>query len=471
MPKRSTEPRLFVVSNRLPVTIKRGPRGPESFRSTGGLVTAFEPTLRRHGGVWVGWPGSDLPPDVELTRPNDPYAIAAVPISRGELKHYYYGFANRTLWPLCHSLPTQTIFHLADWRAYQTINDRFAEHIARLAGSHDLVWVNDYHLFLLPSLLRERRLDVAIGFFLHIPFPPYDIFRLLPWATEILEGLLAANLVGLHVSGYVRNFMGCAERLLDARTDLRKGTIVHRGHTTRVAAFPLGIDFEHFQTLATKAPPAPLGAEKIIIGVDRLDYTKGIPHRIHALAHLLEKHPEHREHVTLLQIAVPSRSEVAEYRELKREIDELVGRINGRFATSTWSPIRYLYRSVPQTRLAGMYRDADVAIVTPLRDGMNLVAKEYVACQVKEPGVLILSILAGAAETMREAVLVNPYDLEGMVDRLHDALTMPRAERVKRLEALRMRERTSNVHVWAADFLENLTLAVEGTARLRRAGT
>ena len=457
---RSRDHRLIVVSNRLPVTIKRGPRGPESYRSTGGLVAAFEPTLTTHGGVWIGWPGTDLRGDEELTGPEDPYAIEPVPVSRAELKRYYDGFANGTLWPLFHSLPTQTVFQNRDWDTYREINDRFAEVVGSVAQRGDRVWINDYHLFLTPDGLRARRGDVPIGFFLHIPFPPYDIYRLLPWSTEVLVGLLGADLIGFHVKGYVRNFLDCAKRHLKAKVDRRRGTIELDGRTVQVAAFPLGIDFETFEAMAESAPESPLRhGERIILGVDRMDYTKGIPHRILAFARLLEKHPEHRKNVTLLQVAVPSRSEVPEYRYLRREIDELVGRVNGRFATASWSPIRYLYRSVPQDKLAGLYRDADVAVVTPLRDGMNLVAKEYVACQVRNPGVLVLSKLAGAAETMKEAVLVNPYDVEGTAESLHKALIMPKAERQRRLDALRDRERGSNVHVWAKDFLKSLDRA------------
>jgi trehalose 6-phosphate synthase/phosphatase len=451
--------RLIVVSNRLPVTIHRGPKGPERFRSTGGLIAAFEPTLRDRGGVWVGWPGIELRRGERLTHPDDPYDIEVVSIKRSELKSYYHGFANRTLWPLLHSLPTQTAFEHSDWQAYKLINRRFADVTTRTIRPGDTVWVNDYHLFLLPGLLRTNVTDAALGFFLHIPFPPFDIYRLLPWATEIMEGLLGADLIGFHVRGYVRNFLDCAKRLLGAKVDRRRKTVEHNGHVSKVGAFPLGIDFEHFEQLARAAPSRTWNDEQVILGVDRLDYTKGIPNRIHAFAHLLETYPEHRQRVTLLQVAVPSRSEVAEYRQLKREIDELVGRINGRFATATWSPIRYLYRSVPQDRLAGLYRDADVAIVTPLRDGMNLVAKEYVTCQVADPGVLVLSMMAGAAETMPEAVLVNPYNVEGTAEALHRALTMPEPERRERLDALRARERTNNVNVWAKSFLKQLAQA------------
>jgi trehalose 6-phosphate synthase/phosphatase len=294
-----------------------------------------------------------------------------------------------------------------------------------------------------------------VAFFLHIPFPPFDIFRLLPWDRELLRGLLACDLIGFHVRGYAQNFLDCAERSLGARVD-RKAMLVEYGdRTTRVGAFPLGIEFDNFESAAlASARPPETEDVKVVLGADRLDYTKGIPERMYAFEKLLEAYPEHREKVVLLQLAVPSRSQVAEYRDLKREIDELVGRINGRFATARWSPIRYLYRNIPQERLAGIYRDADVALVTPLRDGMNLVAKEFIACQVDDPGVLVLSRLAGAADTMREALLVNPYDIEGTAEGLHRALTMEETERSSRVAALRRREKRDDLDAWVKGFLE-----------------
>ncbi len=453
---------LVTVSNRLPVTVRRGPRGPERVRSSGGLVAAFEPMLEQRGGLWIGWPGLELRPGESVSDPEDLYQIKPVHIPRSEVKGYYHGFSNRALWPLFHSLPSQATFDTADWEAYERVNARFAGAAADAIEPGDLVLVNDYHLLLAPQRLRRGLPDTPIGFFLHIPFPPYDVFRVLPWARPILRGLLAADLIGFHVSGYVRNFLDCARRLLGAQVDLRRGVISLDKRMSRVAALPLGIDYSHYESLARAAPDSAFTeGEKVVLGVDRLDYTKGIPQRLHAFARLLDAHPEHRQRVTLLQLAVPSRWEVSEYRELKREIDELVGRINGRFATATWSPIRYLYRSLPRDRLCGLYRDADVALVTPLRDGMNLVAKEYVACQVHDPGVLVLSHLAGAAETMAEALLVNPYNVEDTAVKLHLALTMPTVERRSRMEALRRREAATNVHTWARKLIHRLSAAAK----------
>lgn len=453
---------LILVSNRLPVTVKRTQGAIERVRSSGGLVSAFEPVLEDRGGLWVGWPGTELRDDETLTDPDDPFEIVPVHIPRGEVRGYYNGFSNRTLWPVFHTLPGDATFHEREWAAYERANQRFADVVARRAGDDAAVVVNDYHLMLLPEMLAERcRRDVAVAFFLHIPFPPYDVFRVLPWARRLLRGVLAADLVAFHTQNYVRNFLDCVARLTEFDVRPRSGTVEVDGRTIRVASLPIGIDFRHYESLARSAPERSHASERIVLGVDRLDYTKGIPQRLHAFARLLENHPDHRGRVAMVQLAVPSRAEVKEYRELKRQIDELVGRINGRFATERWTPIRYLYRAVSQERLAAMYRDADVAFVTPLRDGMNLVAKEYVACQVGDPGVLVLSHMAGAAETMREALRVNPYNVEDSAGKLHLALTMPRSERAHRMERLRARERRMNVHVWARRLLRRLAAAAD----------
>ena len=448
---------VIVASNRLPFTITRTARGSERRPSPGGLVSALDPVLRQRGGTWIGWPGGEVPEGEPLAGKDLPYRIRGVALSEAEIKSYYHGFSNRTLWPLMHSLPARSHFDRRQWEHYVTVNRRFAD-IANAeaeASKHALVWVHDYQLMLAPGHVRQARPETRLAFFLHIPFPPHDIFRLLPWAREILQGLLACDLVGFHVRGYAQNFLDCAERILGARVSPAELLVEYGDRTTRVGAFPIGIEFEHFARLAEQASPQPdMQREQVILGADRLDYTKGIPERLEAIERLLELYPEHREKVVLLQVAVPSRAQVAEYRELKSEIDEMVGRINGRFATANWSPIRYLYRTIPHERLCGLYRDADVALVTPLRDGMNLVAKEYVACQVRDPGVLILSSLAGAADTMREALLVNPYDIDRTAEVLHRALNMDEAERRSRVAALRRRERRDDVFAWVQQFLD-----------------
>jgi trehalose 6-phosphate synthase/phosphatase len=427
----------------------------ERRRSVGGLVSALEPVLRKRGGTWIGWPGIDLREGETLPAGDGEYRTDPVLLSESELSRYYHGFSNRTLWPLLHSMSERTRFDGREYASYEQVNDRFAERVAASAAGAGLAWIHDYHLMLAPRRVRGLVPEIPLGFFLHVPFPPFDLFRLLPWDRELLRSLLACDLIGFHVRGYAQNFLDCVERSLGARVHRDSMTVEYGDHTTRVGAFPLGIEFGLFESAARKAPHQPeVDGERVVLGADRLDYTKGIPERMRAFERLLELHPEHRERVVLLQIAVPSRSQVTEYRQLKREIDELVGSINGRFASAGWSPIRYLYRSFGRERLAALYRDADVALITPLRDGMNLVAKEYIACQVADPGVLVLSRLAGAADTMREALLVNPYDIDGTAETLHRALMMDEDERRSRVAALRRRERHHDLDAWTSSFID-----------------
>ena len=448
-----------MLSNRLPFTYERSDEGIVRRPSAGGLVSALEPALQRRGGTWIGWPGIALEHGEKLPHRTRKYGVSPVRIDPDEVEAYYYGFSNRTLWPLFHSLPGHARYDRDDWEAYQTVNERFAEAAYRHAATAGLVWINDYHLMVAPEFLRHVQPEVRQAFFLHIPFPPYDVFRMCPWDRELLRGLLACDLIGFHVEGYVMNFLDCAERILGARVDRERNVIEHGDRLVRVGSFPIGIEFEDFEQMARKAPASEgRPAQRMVLGVDRLDYTKGIPERILAFERLLERHPDQIEKVVLFQVAVPSRAEVAEYQDLKREIDELVGRVNGRFATPSWSPIRYLYRGIPRDELCALYRDADVALITPLRDGMNLVAKEYVACQTADPGVLVLSQMAGAAETMREALVVNPFSIDETAEALHRALTMDEAERTSRINALRRRERRDNVQAWAERFIETASI-------------
>jgi trehalose 6-phosphate synthase/phosphatase len=462
MPKGAKDT-LVVLSNRLPITLRRERGSLRADASSGGLVSALRPALHRQGGTWIGWPGVQL--KGRETRPQIDPAIELVPVllSPTEVKRYYHGFSTRTLWPLFHSLPERAQFDRREWDCYEVVNRRFADAAETACRDGQLVWIHDYHLLRTAAPLRERVPDARLAFFLHIPFPPFDLFRVLPWSRALLEGVLACDLIGFHSPGYVSNFLDTAERLLGARIDRASGQVELGERTTRVAAFPLGIDYTAYEKLAHGAPRK-TPTEQVILGVDRLDYTKGIPERISAFERFLELFPEHREKVVFIQLAVPSRDQVAAYQELKRSIDEHVGRVNGRFGTSTWTPIRYLYRSVSPERLSALYRDADVALVTPLRDGMNLVAKEFVACQVDDPGVLILSRLAGAAETMREALQVNPYDTDNVALKLHQALTMPVADRMDRITALQARERRRDVNQWLDGFLAS---ALEPRSRFR----
>jgi trehalose 6-phosphate synthase/phosphatase len=456
--------RLVVVSNRLPVisALQRGRTRLE--RAPGGLVSALDPALRARGGRWIGWPGGKLR-DTEAVGEfarDAGYEIVPVALSAREVRGFYLGFANGTLWPLLHSFPTRIELDREDWLTYEIVNRRFAAAAAAATSDSDLVWIHDYQLMRVGSHLRRARPAARIAFFLHVPFPHFDLFRILPWDRELLRGLLACDLVGFHCAGYAANFIDCAERLLGSRVDRVAGKIEHGERTVSVGVFPLGIDTARFAKLAEGAPDRTTLDPRIVLGVDRLDYTKGLPEKILAFERLLELHPEHHEHVVLLQIAEPSRDELPEYQRLKRQVDELVGRVNGRFSTSRWTPIQYLRRSVPPDELARLYRDADVALVTPLRDGMNLVAKEYVASQTREPGVLILSRLAGAAEAMQEAIHVNPYNMDAVAVALDEALKMDVAERAERMRALQLRERRHDVHAWLARFLEKAVAPVAG---------
>ncbi len=451
MPDRS----LVVLSNRLPFTVRRTRTSLEMEASAGGLVSAMDPALRGTGGTWLGWPGLELGEAETLPASGVPYHVVPVRITDEEVRGFYEGFANSTLWPLFHSLPERAIFDHRDWNLYHRVNRRFADAAIDIATASTLLWVHDYHLMLVPGIVRQSVPAAQLAFFLHIPFPPYDIFRVLPWDREVLYGLLGCDLIGFHVAGYAQNFLDCVERRLNLRVDRDNMVVQLSGRTVNVGAFPIGIDYDAFAGRAQPAERSDVaGPERIVLGVDRLDYTKGIPERIRAWARLLELYPEHHGQAVLLQVAVPSRSEVPEYQALKREIDELVGQINGQYATAHWSPIRYLYRSFPPDELTALYRDADVALITPLRDGMNLVAKEYVAAQQADPGVLILSRLAGAAETMHEALLVNPHNADETASALHRALTMEEPERRSRMAALQRRERQHDVKAWVQGFLD-----------------
>src|SRR5574341_1483197 len=459
---------LVVVSNRLPFRVERSGGALRVTRSPGGLVAALEPVLGQRGGVWVGWPGlsrEDVEAGGGFTLPEGgAVSYRAVPLSDHEVALYYGGFSNRTLWPLFHYFVARTRIDGAAWSVYERVNERFAqETAAAVQGVGDaLVWIHDYQLLRLPHHLRRLVPACPIAFFLHVPFPASDVFRVLPWSRSLLRGMLAADLVGFHVPAYAEHFLTCAERLLGCEIDRAAGLVRFEGREVSVQAHPISVDVARVEELAARAPaPPPFphvteSDERVaeILGVDRLDYTKGIHERLLAVEEMLERHPVYRGRVVFTQLLVPSRERVAEYGELKREIAETVGRINGRFAEAGWSPIRYYVRSLPPEELVALYRQADVALVTPLRDGMNLVAKEYVVAQLENDGVLILSEMAGAAEELQEALVVNPFDIEAVAEALHRALSMPEDERRARMSSLRDRVRANDVHAWVRRFLD-----------------
>lgn len=459
---------LVVVSNRLPFSAVRGAEGLTLARAPGGLVSALEPVLERRGGVWVGWAGAPRE-DIEAAGGfplpvSDRVRYRHVPLSAHEIAQYYGGFANRTLWPLFHYFVGRTRIDAATWRVFEKVNQRVAQITAAEAPADALVWVHDYQLLRVPYHLRRLQPSARLAFFLHVPFPAADVFRVLPWSRSLLQGMLACDLVGFHIPSYVQHFLTCAERLLGCDVDRSAGVVRYEGRDVAAQAHPISIDVDLIERLAATAVPAPSprGEDRVaeVLGVDRLDYTKGVHERLLAIERLLERWPTYRRLVRFTQLLVPSRERVAEYTELKRQIDETVGRINGRFSEGGWSPVRYLVRSLPPQELVPLYRGADVALVTPLRDGMNLVAKEYVAAQLENDGVLILSEMAGAAEELQEALLVNPFDVDAVAEALDRAISMSADERHARMSALRDRVRARDVHAWVARFLESADGAI-----------
>ncbi|WP_242343335.1 bifunctional alpha,alpha-trehalose-phosphate synthase (UDP-forming)/trehalose-phosphatase [Anaeromyxobacter terrae] len=457
-------PRLLIVSNRLPVTVKAEDGAVSVTPSTGGLATGMSSPHERLGGLWIGWPGdlTGLGADgrAEVERRLSELRLAPVSLSPDEVARYYEGYSNGVLWPLFHYSVARLPQEVRDFDVYEAVNARFADAVAAHHRPGDLVWIHDYQLMLVPQLLRERIPDARIGFFLHIPFPSSEIFRVLPQRERILEGLLGADLVGFHTATYLRHFASSVLRLLGATSEVDR--ISWRDREVRLGVFPMGIDAAQLAELAetpevravAHAHRAP--GEQLLVGVDRLDYSKGIPRRLLAFQAMLRAHPELRERVRLVQVAVPSRENVEAYREYREEVDALVGRIHGEFATPSWSPIHYLYRGLSQAEIVALYRAADAVLVTPLRDGMNLVAKEFVASRPDGDGVLVLSELAGAAAELAEALLVNPYDLQQTAAAFHRALTMPEDERRTRMAALRQRVFGYDVHAWARAFLARL---------------
>jgi trehalose 6-phosphate synthase/phosphatase len=464
--------RLLIVSNRLPVTVHRGAGGGVIVeKSPGGLATGLKGPHERHDGLWIGWPG-----DVSLFTPAERETVDAqlsaahtVPIhlSPDEINRYYEGFSNGTLWPIFHYLLDRVPMDDGDWSMYEKINIKFADRIAEVYRDGDLVWVHDYQLLLVPALLRQRIPHARIGFFLHIPFPSSEIFRLLPQRERLLEGMLGADLIGFHTLDYLRHFGTALLRLLGVETDVDE--IHYRGRSIRLGAFPMGVDAQAFDALgADPEVIAELAAlreqspgRRLLLGIDRLDYTKGIRRRLAAFERLLQNHPEHRGTVQLVQVAVPTRTAVEAYRDFRRSVDEIVGHLNGAFATASWTPVHYLYRSLSDKSVAALYRAADVMLVTPIRDGMNLVAKEFVASRSQEDGVLVLSEFAGAASELGEALQINPYNVEHVARAMHQALTMPPDEQRARMVAMRERVFTHTAQAWADSFTAALSIQSE----------
>jgi len=469
---------FVVVANRLPVDLERLPDGTTSFkRSPGGLVTALEPLLRRRRGAWVGWRGvvdDDVDVDDEPIVQED-LRLIPVRLSADDVAQYYEGFSNATLWPLYHDVIVKPIYHRDWWERYVEVNRRFAEATSRAVARGGTVWVQDYQLQLVPKMLRTLRPDVTIGFFLHIPFPPVELFMQIPWRTEIIEGLLGADLVGFHLAGGAQNFLILSRRLLGANTSRgsvgvrsRFGHVELEERNVRVGAFPISIDSGELDQTArgrkirrrAQEIRAELGdPRKVLLGVDRLDYTKGIDVRLHAFSELLAEGRVKRDDTVLIQLATPSRERVESYQILRNDIEREVGHINGEYAEVGHPVVHYLHRPVPRDELIAFFVASDVMLVTPLRDGMNLVAKEYVACRSDLGGALVLSEFTGAAAELRQAYLVNPHDLEGVKDAIEAALNQQAEEGRRRMRALRRQVLAHDVDRWARSFLDALAQA------------
>ena len=457
-------PRLAVIANKMPVRPVRSAGGWQLERGEGGLVTSLTPVLLEQGGSWIG---NDPHPETawDAVRAQVGFNVHPVALPRELQNGFYNGFCNALLWPLFHDFLGRAEFHSRWWPAYVRVNEIFADVAARHAADGD-IWVHDYHFFLVPELLRRRRVRKHIRFFLHIPFPAYEIFRHIPWRDELLSGLFAADEVGFHTELYRENFLDSVGRLL-GRNHIH-GAAIRRpaGGRCLTRVLPISVETgrlaEQGESGEVIGRAAELRAEgrALVLGVDRLDYTKGMPERMLAYEHFLERNPEHHGKVTYIQVAVPSRGEVAEYSRHQRVIEQLVGHTNGRFGSADWTPIRYLHRHVSPLELAALYKAADVALVTPLADGMNLVSKEYIAVKGGEPGVLVLSEFAGAAVELRpHALLVNPHSLEGVAGAVARALAMPAAERRARMTAMFLHLKQNDIHAWVERALSSEEMA------------
>jgi trehalose 6-phosphate synthase/phosphatase len=470
--------KLCIISNRLPVTIRHSETGDFAIeRSSGGLATALANTHDTYDSVWIGWPGSqfdDLATQDRVAKLlRQEHRSVPIFLNDCDIERFYHGFSNSALWPLFHYFETFFNYDEEDWQSYVQVNRQFCEAVLREVRGDALIWVHDYHLFLLPGMLREYLPEARIGFFLHIPFPASEVFRVLPCREALLHGLLGADLVGFQTFGYLQNFLWSAYRVLGL--DSETGYLPYGGRQVKFGVHPIGIKPEQFlhavhhdaETADELARlDSSIGSRKLLLGMDRMDYSKGIPARLRAYKRFLDAHEEWHERVTLIQVAVPSREQVTAYQNLKRQVDELVGEINGVYGTTTWTPVQYVHRNLPFPQICALLRRADVALVTPLRDGMNLVAKEYAACQENQPGALIIGEFAGVSAELGEAFFVNPYDVEGMAERIHEVLMLPEDVLAERMSTLHKRVCTHTVDRWASKFLSTLK-SVQFTPRTR----
>ncbi|QLA15453.1 alpha,alpha-trehalose-phosphate synthase (UDP-forming) [Desulfolutivibrio sulfoxidireducens] len=470
MHQNAAKKRFVVVSNRLPISIARDRNGGLiASQGAGGLVTALAPVLKNRGGIWLGWPGTSEEGVMDMCRSfsrEAGYILWPVALSDADVEGFYRGFSNEILWPLFHEFQTPCNFLPEYWAAYRAANLKFAQATATMALEEDFIWVHDYHLMLVASMLKELGKTSRVGFFLHIPFPPADIFLKIPWRRQLLEALLEYDLIGFQTLRDMRNFIESVKRVYPSAVRKGRGqvtTLTANGRSPRIGSFPIGIDYHAFakaagqpeRAKAARDIRAAFGDRFLLFGADRLDYTKGVPQRLDALRVALERYPELRGRICLIQVLVPSREEVPQYRAMKEEIERMVGEINGRYSMPGWAPVHFTYRNLPREELIGYYLAADMALVTPLRDGMNLVAKEYAACNISGTGILCLSEFAGAAmELHRHAVMVNPFDVDGIAAAIRDGVLMDLGQRRRRMRAIRSILRRYDIFWWVDAFLQ-----------------
>lgn len=459
--------KTIIVSNRLPVRIVREEENLSFTPSEGGLATGLGSIYKQGDNIWLGWPGAVLGSKSEESQTRKELkAQNMVPVflTEEDIELYYEGFSNETLWPNFHYFNQFSEFKTEYWESYKQVNQKFAEQILKHANANDIIWIHDYQLLLLPALIRKERPEISIGFFLHIPFPSYESFRLIPWRRELLLGMLGADFLGFHTYDDTRHFLSSVSRLAGVGNE--HGHINYNNRQIMADALPMGIDYDKYAE--TAAAPETLerevryrtsiGSQQLILSIDRLDYSKGIPHRLKAFQKLLERYPQYREKVSLLMVVVPSRDQVGKYKELKEEIDLLVGRINGQYSRLSWTPIHYFYRSYPLHALSAFYRMAHVCLVSPMRDGMNLVCKEFIASKLDKKGVLILSEMAGASKELSDALLVNPNNREQMVEAIKEALEMKEDEQIHRMTVMQNTLKRYNIYHWVELFMNRLAV-------------
>ena len=470
--------RLVLVSNRIPITITSEDGKLKGQPSSGGLVSALEPLLKDHGGIWVGSGGTEDTTEIrkilEEASGENPYKYSPLFLSEEEQSNFYEGFSNEIIWPLFHDLQSRCNFDPRYWEFYERVNRKFAAAVEEASEPGDLIWIHDYQLMQVGKTLRSRRPDARLAFFLHIPFPSPDIFAKLPWRQQILEDLLAHDLIGVQTGRDQQNLVACLRSFVPSVKVSGRGEsrlVISQDRHTHIEAFPISIDYRAFAEQSASPPvlerekeiKAQLHGMQMAVGVDRLDYTKGIPERLKAYGQFLRRYPEFHRKVVLIQVVVPSREGIPRYEQLKREVERLVAQVDGEFSEAGWSPINYIYRAVPRDELIAIYRAADVALVTSLKDGMNLVAKEYCAVKTEANGVLVLSEFAGAAPELRAgAILVNPYDELTVAAALKQALEMKPEERRRRMVRLRQQIRQADILTWRDRFFKALEKTAAG---------